>query len=317
MMPGSVTVVVPLFNKERFVRQSLTSIVAAARAAGDVEVLVVDNGSTDASFELAAAFVPAVRVHRFLGSTISSVRNWGTRQGRGEIVSFLDADVTVAPEYFVRLRQVFQDTGAAATGCECDVPTPGRWIERTWHRLNVRTTDGDRHYINSANFAMRREAFDAVGGFPEELATSEDYEICRRLVAAGRRVYQSTAVAAIHLDNPGSLRAFAAKTYWHGLGAVRASGGGSLNRPTMMAMAHLLMLVLAGTSVAVGAWRVAALALWLVPGVTYTFRVGQVRRFVNPLPALLLLQVFFLGRGAALVAAATGRSGARGQVAPK
>ena len=301
----SITVVIPVFNKAVFLPRVLASVIEATHQTTGVELIIVNHGSTDGSREIAESVAPPARVIEASGGTISTVRNLGASSGTGSLICFLDADVLIPHDHFSRVLEVFAESGAGAVGCECAVPEPGHWIERVWYRLNVRTTDGDRKYINSANIAVRRAVFEAVGGFPDDLATSEDVELCRRLIAAGERIYQSSRLRVTHLDNPRSLRAFMAKSYWHGLGAVRASPRGRLNRTTTFALAHLLVVVAVALVWTFGPRTAGTLllgfgSLWLLPSVAYVFRLLQTRRVVNPITSLLLLQVWLLARGTAL-----------------
>lgn len=305
----AVTVVVPVYNKMPVIRTSLDSVMRAAARRCDVEVLLIDNGSTDGSFELLHEYAPAASVHRYLGPTIASVRNWGARQGSGSFISFIDCDIVVSPDYFDRLIAVFEASRAGAVGCECGLPAEPHWLEKAWYDLTVRTTDGDRRYLNSANFAVTRRIFDTIGGFPEDLETSEDYECCRRIGAAGHRIYQSQLLHVVHLDNPKNIRAFFRKMFWHGLGMAKARGGRSLNRPTIMTLLQLVLTagaaaLLAGVGSLSLVPRLAAActALVAVPVATLGFRCLQVRRRVPVLRSLLLIQLFYLARGLAVLA---------------
>src|SRR5512133_1484766 len=119
----TVSVVVPVYNKVAFVRPSIDSIVAAANAHGAVEIVAVDHGSTDGSYEALLEYADAgVRVLRHSGGTISTLRNVGARATRGRVLSFIDSDVVVPRNFFTELEAVLAETGAAAAGCEYDIP---------------------------------------------------------------------------------------------------------------------------------------------------------------------------------------------------
>src|SRR5207237_6886750 len=130
------SVVVPLFNKAPLLLEALDSIVSAARTDGDAELVFVDHGSTDGSYELLRSFSAVASVRQLRGGTISRVRNEGARHSRGEILSFIDCDCIVPEGYFRALRHVFASPDVAATGCECDIPSPAHWTEQTWHSLH-------------------------------------------------------------------------------------------------------------------------------------------------------------------------------------
>jgi glycosyltransferase involved in cell wall biosynthesis len=85
-----VSVVVPCYNGAAFLRETLTSVLAQTHPV--LEVIVVDDGSTDGSAEVAASLGPPVRVIRQPNQGESVARNRGVRESRGEWVAFLDAD---------------------------------------------------------------------------------------------------------------------------------------------------------------------------------------------------------------------------------
>ena len=304
---ATITVVVPIYNKRDLLRAALESITAAAERHGRVEIVLVDNGSTDGSYEIAGAFADRADVAQRRGS-ISHVRNWGARRGTGRYLSFLDCDMVVAPDFFVNLEALFASGVADAVGCECHLPDDPVWHERIWHELTVREDDGYRAYLNSGNFAMTRSLFERVGGFPEDFATGEDTEICRRIVALGERIYQSQTIASQHLGNPKTLREFFRRLRWHGL-SITDGRRLHWHRSTIMMLTDVASLA-AGLAVLVAPTRlsvgerlgVAAPLVLAVPTLTYAFRIRQVRRFVSPIPALFLTQLLFLARASAFAA---------------
>src|SRR5690242_20095912 len=190
----------------RFLPRTVPSLFAAARHTGGVRLRYVDNGSTDGSFEyLESVSQGEVTVVRRPGLSIGAIRNAGARGSSSTYVSFIDADCTIPVDYFDSAIEVLSATGAAATGCEVTAPSDGHWIERTWHSLHYVGRDRDVHYLNSANFFVRRDAFERVGGFREDLKTGEDAEIGQRMVGAGMRIRESPDVEAVHYGNPRSI----------------------------------------------------------------------------------------------------------------
>ncbi len=87
---GLVSVMIPVFNAERFVGEAIESVLGQEGA--EVEVVVVDDGSTDGSVAVAERFGDAVRVVRGEHAGIGAARNRGVGGARGEYVTFLDAD---------------------------------------------------------------------------------------------------------------------------------------------------------------------------------------------------------------------------------
>lgn len=313
-----VTAVVPVLDGMQFLPRTVPTLLAAARRSGCVELIYVDNGSRDGSYEylqsLAADTAGTVRVVRREGVSIGALRNAGARCGCGEYISFLDADCGVGESYFDEAVSVLRATGAAATGCEVHAPEPPHWIEGALHDLHYVGRDRDVHYINSANFFVSRAAFDDVGGFREDLRTGEDAEIGQRLLAGGHRIRESTRVVAIHYGNPKSVREFYRRTVWHGLGMLATVTRRKLDKPVMMMTLHLVataagVVLLFDTTIPLLLRLLIAVGLQLVvPIATVAHRIGQTRRVGSPAAALVLYWLYYWARLQAFALVASGRA---------
>jgi glycosyltransferase involved in cell wall biosynthesis len=108
-VPPEVSVIIPCFNAERWLAETLTSVVAAG--SGPIEVIVVDDGSTDRSAEVAAGF-PQVQLIRSENRGVSTARNLGFAASRAGAVVFLDADDLLVPGALDTQLRVFNDAGA-------------------------------------------------------------------------------------------------------------------------------------------------------------------------------------------------------------
>ena len=306
-IPG-IDVVVPVFNKLRLLAEAVGSVVAAAEAHGETAVWLVDNGSTDGSYEfLLERFGRRVQVLRLESGTIAAVRNFGAQRGTAPIISFIDCDCLVPSDYFERLETVMKATVADGTGCPVVLPPNPTWVEAVWNRMHDDGGEGIRSWINSANFAVRREMFERIGGFNEACETDEDTEICFRIRRAGGQLVSDRRLEIAHLDNAKTLPAFFRKERWRGLGMFSTVSQGGIDKPTAMMIAHVLALVSAIAVIAL-----APIAMWLrvglglalallVPTVTVMYR----RRFsaasFGVVPAIVLYELFYLARINALV----------------
>lgn len=312
---GSIAVVIPVYNALRYLPQTVPALLAAAYRSGVGEVIFVDNGSTDGSYEYLAPIVSdRVQVYRLPNATISAVRNYGASCSTGEYLSFLDADCLIPEDYFEKPIAVLQATGAAATGCQYDLPVQAHWIERVWHQLHYTGASKYTHYLNGGNFFVTRSAFDDVNGFDVELLTGEDAEIGKRLLASGHRIYESVDVPAVHLGNPKSLRHHYRRLVWHSLGMFGTVGWQQLDKPTVMMFAHLALtifgffLLLSAPVIGWAAGVSALIALQLVvPAATVVFRAMQVRRVPPVLTALFLYWLYYWARLQGVALIITGR----------
>ena len=107
-----VSVIIPLYNARRYVAQAIES--ALNQTYSNVEVIVVDDGSTDDPLEVISKY--PVRVIRQDNQGVSAARNTGIREATGEFIVTLDADDAISPEYIVRAMSLMTpDISAVCT----------------------------------------------------------------------------------------------------------------------------------------------------------------------------------------------------------
>lgn len=244
--------------------------------------------------------------------TAGAARNLGAERSTADVFCFLDADVEVPADYFERVRSALAAPEPAAAGCTVELVDDG-WISRIWGRLHDRGIDHHARMINSANFCIRREAFEQVGGFDDTLVTGEDADICLRLIEAGHELVETHRLRVRHLDNPRTLREFARKEIWHGLGAWATVRRDRPDRPFLMTLAHGFLLttgsmVLVGRGLDLAGWGLALTAAFAVPLTAVHYRRILARVRPSLLQSVALYQVYFLARLAALLLALGGRN---------
>lgn len=304
---AKVSVIIPVFNSKATLKVCLDSVLAAAGHLGDAELIVVDHGSTDGSYELlCGSYGHVARIIQHRGGTIASLRNHGARLAQGEYLCFIDSDCVLSEQHLENAMRVFERVDADATGCKCDLPSSPHWVEETWAGLHRRTHDGYVNYLNAGNFVVKRMVFERVGGFDERLPTDEDADLGGRMLAAGFSIYEAHDVSAVHLGNPKSLVGFFKKELWRGSGMFRMHRRPYLDRVFLATIVHVCLFTL-GMILALALkvspeWRIgiAISGLLPVPAATLCFRFGKSRRVYRPFRALLLYCLFFAAKGAAM-----------------
>src|SRR5207249_5665470 len=102
-----VSVIVPLYNLREFVGDAIESVLAQTLPAHQLELIVVDDGSTDGGAEVVRHFVPPVRYLRQENRGLSAARNTGIRAARAPFLAFLDADDRLLPDKLAAQLEVF------------------------------------------------------------------------------------------------------------------------------------------------------------------------------------------------------------------
>lgn len=106
-LPVLVSILIDTYNHERFIEQAISTVLAQDFPASDFEVIVVDDGSTDATPEIVRRFEPRVRLLRKPNGGQASAFNVGIPECRGEIIAFLDGDDWWAPQKLSRVTELF------------------------------------------------------------------------------------------------------------------------------------------------------------------------------------------------------------------
>ena len=299
-----VSVVIPVWNEVTHIDGVIRTASAALEHWGNGELIVVDNGSGDGTWELLQHLResrPMVLLQN-ASASIGELRNIGARAAKGDLLMFLDGDCLVDPEHLERAWSVLERTGAAATGSPAAPPPDPHWSEDVWFRLHDLDQDGPVRYLGAANLMIRRQAFESVGGFDSTLATGEDAELALRLRQKGLVIHRAREVRAFHLGNPKTIPDFCRRQWWHGLGIVRPFE--VLDRPLVMSLSHLilsmagLVAVLRSPGPATGAFFLGATLI--VPVITVVARLRRSRRLVPLAPAIALYWLYFACRLAAL-----------------
>lgn len=177
-----LSVIVPCFNASRYLAEALASIAAQERAPD--EVLVIDDGSTDGSGEIAATFAPLVRCVRQEHQGISAARNRGLALATGDVIAFLDADDRwTATSVACRLAALVEYSDAAAvSGLVEQFVSPEVPDER---RRSLVCPSAPSPARVAGAMMVRRELFDRVGGFDPAFRVGETIDWVARSDAAG------------------------------------------------------------------------------------------------------------------------------------
>ena len=160
-MPPVISVIVPALNEESVIGRCLASLKQQKPPSAHFEVIVVDNGSTDRTREIARSFGGSLSVTVLdrSGVRISALRNLGAAMARGEFLAFLDADC-VAPQHWLRQTvDLLRADDFRIIGAQYRIPANSSWVAKAWYGDLWRMKDGPVSYVPGGDLAISRELF--------------------------------------------------------------------------------------------------------------------------------------------------------------
>jgi len=202
-----VSVVVPTFNSERCLERCLRSV--RAQSYSNIEIIVVDNYSVDATREIAERHADSVLVK---GPERCAQVNFGARYSKGKYVYYIGSDFVLELTVVEEAIRKCESEGFDAI-CVHNTSDPSVSF---WSR--VRKLERDCYandYLNVAARFFRKRVFQAIGGFNENLVANEDYDLHNRLVRQGFKI-GFVCSKEVHIGEPKNLAEIAAKHYYYG-----------------------------------------------------------------------------------------------------
>ena len=194
---SSVSVIIPCYNREQFIREAIQS---ALRQEGDLEVIVVDDGSTDDSWGILQSFGSQITAKRIANGGVSHARNVGLEIAKGDFIQFLDSDDLL-------VMGSLDDQVAFAEEMKDECIVVGRTTEFSEGNHNFRL---DRYNFNGLNVGAVIGVLEVVSsvlscwlclyprdlliksaGFREDIRVAEDYELNSRLSRGGAKFVYS------------------------------------------------------------------------------------------------------------------------------
>lgn len=228
------SLVIPTYNERRYIEPCLQSILRQSVPRPELEIIVADSQSSDGTAEIAARLADKVLTIPRKG--IAHARNAGAQEASGDILVFVDADVSLHPDFLAVIRSAFlrgdhnfsasphrpfspshlitlspshpvnpsrsrhlTASVVAVTGRA--IPADGTWFPRFVYHATYALVG----FFNAFSLplfpglcvAYRRRAFEEVGGFREDFGISEDLDLSRRISKLGRCVYERRARAFV------------------------------------------------------------------------------------------------------------------------
>jgi glycosyltransferase involved in cell wall biosynthesis len=307
-----VSFIVPVKNDAQRLRRCLASIANNTYPRELIEMIVIDNHSTDGSGRVARDS-GAVVLHG--AGSVAELRNRGARAALGTILAFVDADHEIDRHWIETATDVLLDSNVAATGAAYLAQPCANWVQQQYDGLRDRPlARQDVPWLGSGNLAVKRSAFVAVGGFNADLTACEDVDLCNRLIAAGHRIVADPALRSVHFGDPRTLTALFFGELWRGRDNIRVTVRGPKTlrhlRSAAIPVYQLLALATCAAALAMNSRRLAAVALLTALAPAALRAAIILRRKLRPTlvgaaQALAFSIVFDAARAVALLARAT------------
>lgn len=200
-----ITVIVPVYNGAKFLEQCLSALQSSDYT--NFDVLVVDDGSTDDSAEIARSKGAFVLPSERRQSGPAAARNLAAKVARGEILLFVDADVVVKRDTITKVAAAFEEHPeiSALFGSYDDEPAEQNFLSQyknLQHHFVHQSSSSEASTFWAGLGAVKRNVFNAVGGFDCERflePSIEDIELGVRLRQAGHKIRLDKDIQAKHL----------------------------------------------------------------------------------------------------------------------
>ena len=270
------SVIIPAFNVEKMIGACLDALLAQTAPRESYEIIVVDDGSTDATRAVAESRGVAVLTQPNHGA--AAARNVGAQHARGDVLLFIDADSTPDARWIEAMTAPFADPSVAGVSGEKKTRQRNLWARYVqleydfkYDRMDAR---GVTDFIDSSTAAYRRDVFQSSGGFDTALLEAEDTDLSFRLAERGCMLVLARDAVVYH-THPESLAEYLRRKYRYAVwrAAVyarhpRKAASDTRTPPSQklqVAIAAVLPLALIGALVWHSlAWLVAALLVGFV-----------------------------------------------------
>lgn len=215
--PPLVSVIIPTYNRVRLLPAALESVLGQTYS--PIEVIVVDDGSSDETPELLRSYGDRIRVLRQANAGPSTARNRGIALARGEIIAFLDSDDQWLPTKIERQVASLESAGAKVSCClcNCSVRFANGTMTSSFAIANAMPDRAEGLWTNPVEFllsrfvmfnqaiAVRRSVLERMHCFDERLRFGEDHELSFRLALQGPWTFLRDELVIYHEASPGSL----------------------------------------------------------------------------------------------------------------
>lgn len=221
MSGKKVSVIIPMYNASGCIESCLSAV--SKQTAGDLEVLLIDDCSTDDTVQKAQKY-PFKMIRTEKRVSPAKVRNYGAKNASGDILVFVDADVMLKPDSVEKIVGAISGPGTDSVFGMYEEATPQAGFFSQFQNLFIvyryerlpRSTDITCSFF----FAIKKSVFEAIGGYNEEMSYYEDIDLGKRLAREGYHCKFDPNLKVAHLkhyDHLGLIKDYIKKSAEVGL----------------------------------------------------------------------------------------------------
>ena len=212
-----ISFIIPHKGRELFLLKTIESVVQQTFDLSRIEIIIVTQNKqlSDDIHSLGQGISLSVHT-RPASETISSLRNFGVEKSTGKYLAFLDADISLSPNWAECMLDTLNTGKSRVISSAIQINSPSAPpLEKIRTALSNAVTDHNVSFLPGRNLFLTRDTFDKVGGFPEHLITCEDYYFTDRANQLGD-LYYTSAASYIHLGEDKHFNEMFKKEVWRG-----------------------------------------------------------------------------------------------------
>ncbi len=217
-----ISVIIPTHNRPDKLADTVAALRQQTLPATDYEILVMDDGSTPPVVLMGEIENPTCCVIRLEGVERSAARNAGAAVAQGELLVFVDDDISVGRDFLASHLQAHIEwpeallVGAITLPCEALTTPFGRFRQKLEQQgvTHKRGITNLRNFCTAQNMSIARQYFFKLTGFDTEIVSGEDQEFALRHTGSGQQIIFLPEAKAIHRDSALDIHSYCRRSEW-------------------------------------------------------------------------------------------------------
>lgn len=201
MSAASASIIIPVYNDPEGLSTSVQAL--TEQDDRDYEIVIVDNGSTDNTYEIATRLTKNKQVTAISEPSIKSsyaARNAGIEASNGDVIGFIDANMWCEPNYIKSIKNTCRNKGWKVFGCAVKIVNNGSFIGKYNQRtdLNIERCINKYGFSPTCSLVVEREVIENIGKFDPRLQSGGDREFGYRVRDGGYDLHYEPTISVYH-----------------------------------------------------------------------------------------------------------------------